>query len=241
MKTNHKSTLSATCQLFSRSVFLVAVVLIAFSTEAQNLFVSSYYWNTIFEFTPGGVQSTFYSGLNYGAGLAFNSAGDLFVANFGELIPNNTITKITPDGVESTFASGLDNPNGLAFDSAGNLFVANGNGGTITKITPDGVESTFASGISGVLTGLAIDSVGNLFVADAFNFGYESGTIIKITPDGIQSTFASGLTSPDGLAFGPVPEPSALAMLAAGAGAFLARRCRRNLGKVSPNSSPDEQ
>jgi hypothetical protein len=58
-----------------------------------------------------------------------------------------------------------------------------------------------------------------------------SGTITEITPGGIQSTFASGL-SPTDLAFQgetlPVPEPSALGLLAVGATALLVRS-RRNL------------
>ena len=36
-------------------------------------------------------------------GLAFNSAGDLFVADFG----SGNIYEFTPGGAQSTFASGL--------------------------------------------------------------------------------------------------------------------------------------
>ena len=40
-------------------------------------------------------------------GLAFDTAGNLYVANAG----NNTITKVTPAGVTSTFvSSGLNDP-----------------------------------------------------------------------------------------------------------------------------------
>ena len=81
----------------------------------------------IYEFTPGGVQSTFASGLNYPAGLAFNSAGNLFVADIG----SGNIYEFTPGGVQSTFASGLNTPEGLAFNSAGNLFVADHGTGNI--------------------------------------------------------------------------------------------------------------
>ena len=54
------------------------------------------------------------------AGLAFNSAGNLFVGSAG----NGTITEITPDGTQSTFASGFYELCGLAFNSADDLFAA---------------------------------------------------------------------------------------------------------------------
>jgi hypothetical protein len=69
--------------------------------------------------------------------------------------------------------------------------------------------------------GLAFDSAGDLFEAD-----YGSGNIYEYTPGGAQTTFASGLSNPAGLAFQPVPEPSALGLLAVGAAAFLVRRHR---------------
>jgi len=170
------------------------------------------------------VRSTFASGLNAPYGLAFNRAGDLFEAD-----SSGNIYKFTPGGVRSTFASGFSAPNGIAFDSAGNLFVANdGNGGngngTIIKITPGGVQSTFASGLNNPQQ-LAFNSAGNLFEADFY-----SSSIYEFTPGGVQSTFASGLNLPTGLAFQgialPVPEPSALGLLGAGAALLLIRRHR---------------
>src|SRR5208282_395292 len=260
MKTKFKSSIRATCHLFGGAVCAGAVMLISTSAQAQNLFVSDYANDTvgsgnIYEYMPSGVQSTFASGLSGPAGLAFNSAGDLFEAD--ELSGN--IYEFTPGGVQSAFASRLPNPNGLAFDSAGNLFVSclGGQAGTqiIVKITPSGVQSTFASGLyypyalafdsagnlfecglggpnnyiyeftpSGIKTifstatlsgssGLAFNSTGNLFDVNPFY-----GNIFQFTPGGTRTTFASGLSSPSFIAFQgetlPVPEPSALALLA---------------------------
>ena len=82
------------------------------------------------------------SGLDDPAGLAFDAAGNLYVANYG----NNTISKVTPAGAVSTFvSSGLNDPAGLAFDAAGNLYVANYGNNTISKVTPAGAVSTFVS------------------------------------------------------------------------------------------------
>ena len=60
--------------------------------------------------TPAGVVSTFASGFNGPAGLAFDSAGNLYVAN-----DDGTVSEVTPAGVVSTFASGFNDPAGLAF------------------------------------------------------------------------------------------------------------------------------
>jgi DNA-binding beta-propeller fold protein YncE len=57
------------------------------------------------------VRSTFATGLNAPIGLAFNTAGNLFVANQGD----GTIDEITPGGIKNTFTSGLLFPEYLAF------------------------------------------------------------------------------------------------------------------------------
>ena len=145
--------------------------------------------------------STFVSsGLDAAEGLAFDSAGNLYVANFG----NNTIRKVTPAGVVSTFVDntqGLVGPDGLAFDSAGNLYVANEGINTISKVTPAGAVSTFISTGLNDPTGLAFDSAGNLYVS---NTGLGSGTTVsEFNSSGasVNPTFASGLNGPAGLAF----------------------------------------
>ena len=300
MKTKIRSPIN---DLFARAVCAAVFMMISLNTLAQNLFVDSYFNGTIVEITPGGVQSTFASGLSTPEGMAFNSAGDLFVAEFGAANGNyGSIVEITPGGVQSTFASGLNSPVALAFNSTGDLFVDSYSSGNILKITPGGVRSTFASGLyypegmafnsAGVLfvtsyssiyeftpggvqstfasglqypygvainsaddvveaddsettlneftpsgvkstvgsglfnvyNCLAFDNAGNLFAGEWGTGNGYNGTIVEITPGGVQSTFASGLYSPTALAFQPVPEPSALGLLAVGATALLVRR-----------------
>src|ERR1035438_8594198 len=123
MKTKFKSTIRAACQPFGAPVCAGALLLMAASAPAQNLFVANLgahqSGTTITEITPGGAQSTFASGLSSPEKLAFDSAGDLFEADTG----SGNIYKFTSGGVQSTFATGLSIPVGLAFDGAGNLFV----------------------------------------------------------------------------------------------------------------------
>ena len=132
--------------------------------------------------------STFASGFNNPAGLAFDAAGNLYVANAA----GGTISKVTPTGAVSTFvASGLSSPRGLAFDASGDLYVLNGGSNTVSKVTPGGEVSTFASGFNRP-TCLAIDAAGNLYVAN-----FDANTVSKVTPAGVVSTFvSSGLSGP---------------------------------------------
>jgi sugar lactone lactonase YvrE len=69
--------------------------------KAGDVFVSSQTSGAIYEYTPGGVQSTFVTlPTTQVNGLTFDSAGDLFAA-----ASSGGIYEITPGGGESTFAS----------------------------------------------------------------------------------------------------------------------------------------
>jgi hypothetical protein len=168
-----------------------AVLLTASIASAQNLFVADFSTDDIYEYTPGGVQSTFATGMNFPSAVAFNNAGDLFVGNSADNGPAGSITEITPGGTQSTFATGVD-PSDLASYN-GNLFVADYNSGNIYEYTPNGARSTFAGGFSFPLS-LAFNSVGDLFVGAGY--GNNNGTITEITPGGTESPFASGLSFP---------------------------------------------
>src|ERR1051326_1622166 len=114
------------CGLFA----CLTLLAIAKPATADLIYVANFSNNTIEKFTSGGVGSVFANtGLNGPAGLAFDSAGNLYAAN-----SNNTIEKFTPGGVGSVFANtGLNSPEGLAFDSSGNLYAANASNNTIEK------------------------------------------------------------------------------------------------------------
>src|SRR4029434_3039137 len=117
-------------------------------------------------------------------GLAFDAAGNLYVANIG-----NTIERFSPIGTPLLpFTSFfLNNPEGLAFDSSGNLFVANNGSDTIQVFSPSGTDlgSLPTVGLSGPI-GLAFDGDGNLYVVNNL-----TSTIEQITPDGTESLFAT--------------------------------------------------
>jgi len=131
-------------------------------------------------------------------GLAFDSSGNLYVANRGndaQGTDGDTVDKVTLAGVVTTFASTGERPWSDAFDSSGNLYVANHTSNTISKITPSGTVTTFAS-VGSDPSYLIFDSSGNLYEANE-----TSNTISKITPSGTVTTFASVGSDPAGLAF----------------------------------------
>jgi DNA-binding beta-propeller fold protein YncE len=165
--------------------------------------------NTIEKFDTNGVASVFAadpgdgSVLNSPAGLAFDQAGNLYVANNG----NDTIEKFTANGVASVFVSGdnspLSGPEGIAFGTNGALYVAN-DGNFIEEFPTNGPPINFVDSSSSYLydpAGMAFDTNGNLYVANAYTAEY-GPTIVKFDPAGNGSTFAStALDSPEYLAF----------------------------------------
>ncbi len=147
-------------------------------------------------------------------GLAFDSNGNLYVANY-----NDTILKFNSNGVSSVFAStGLNNPGGLAFDSKDNLYVANYGNNTIEKFNPSGAGSLFSS-TNALFEPIALtfDSSGNLYVANRRS----TGSILEFDPEGDMSVFASGFGDPAGIV-DDIPEPSPLLLAALGALSLIA-------------------
>ena len=133
-------------------------------------------------------------------GVAVNSAGDVFVADFGPTLANSTgatISQVGKDGSVSTFASGFVGASGNEFGPTGDLFQSNISGGFISRVDPAGNTSTFTNnGIVGPV-GIAVADDGTVYVADCGN-----NTIQQISPDGVTSTtIASGgfLNCPNGL------------------------------------------
>jgi sugar lactone lactonase YvrE len=169
--------------------------------QQGNLYVANYGIGAILKlqkigvtYVPGG---PFASGFTFPSDIAFDSSGNLFVVQPGN-VGNGSIYEITLQGTQSLFASFLASPISLAFDSQGNLFVGS-TSGFIYKFAPDGSKSIFAQGQFSA-TGLAFDANGNLF-ASYLDRSSQSWNIEEFAPNGDESTFATGLNNPVGLAF----------------------------------------
>jgi sugar lactone lactonase YvrE len=196
--------------------------------HAGNVYISDTLNNRVRMIAPGGTITT-YAGtgiagfggdggaassaqLNQPAGLAIDSAGNLYIADSY----NSAVRKVNPQGVISTVAgtggtegySGdggaatkatLVAPLGVAVDSSGNLYIAdyfgwirevNGSTGVISTLAGNGTSGYSGDGGNATSAqfynpvGVAVDSSGNVYVADSGN-----GAVRMVT-NGVITTIA---------------------------------------------------
>jgi sugar lactone lactonase YvrE len=149
------------------------------------LYVSSRAEGIVYRVGHTGVAQMYAEGLGIATGIAFDTAGDLYVGD-----RSGTIFKIrTPsaDASQETFVFATLEPSiaayHLAFDSKGTLYVTGpttASNQVIHAIDRDGDASVFYSGL-GRAQGLAFDADDNLYVAASL--AGDRG-IVRISPDG---------------------------------------------------------
>ena len=143
------------------------------------------------------------------AALAFDSGGNLYVADYG----NSTVRKITSSGTISTIAgtgtwgfggdggaatkATLASPVSLAIDSAGNIYIGDSGNANIRRIGTDGNIKTIASNVTA--QSLAVDSTGNLYFVDGVSPVVRkmlpSGSILTIAGNGTPGFTQDGITA----------------------------------------------
>jgi uncharacterized repeat protein (TIGR03803 family) len=158
--------------------------------------------NSVLKITnPGDVVSVFVGGpfstnVLDPKGLAFDTAGNLFVANSGGFIE-----KFDPQGNGIKFAT-LNQPIGLAFDSASNLYVSLYSTSKIVKYDALGNPAvTNSLTLHPYPYGIAMDTAGNLYVA-----GISDSSIEKRDPQGNITVFASSSSGLSATAFIAIQE-----------------------------------
>jgi uncharacterized protein (TIGR03437 family) len=198
--------------------------------SAGNLYIADSYNNRIRKVTNGVIATVAGNGtqgfsgdngpatsaqLNFGnggypVGIAVDSAGSLFIADFANYrirkVTNGVITTVAGNGTPGfsgdngpATSAQLNNRGGLAVDSAGNLYIADSGNARVRKVS-NGVITTVAGGGSSFgdngpatsaqlsVGGIALDSAGNLYIADFYNYRVRkvsNGVITTVAGDGV--------------------------------------------------------
>jgi sugar lactone lactonase YvrE len=153
------------------------------------------------------------AGLNSPTGVAFDSAGNMYIADYG----NERVRKVDTTGTITTFAgigavTGSDSGDGglatsaelgqvydVAVDGKGNVYIADSE--HVREVNSSGIVSTAAHGFFGTCNpaptpvasadvaanGFAVDSAGNLYIADK-----SADCVQELETDGMVSAVAGG-------------------------------------------------
>jgi len=168
-----------------------------------NVYVTDVGNDRVQKYTSDGTFILNWGGFNFPAGIAVNSAGDVYVVDQTFFIEKYTSTGtfILSWGGGGSGDGKFNFPEGMAFDSAGNVYVADVANDRVQKFTSTG---TFISKISGSIPtagvmnsprGVAVDSDDNLYVTDTDN-----NRILKFDSTGtFLLQWGSGPSSTDGL------------------------------------------
>ncbi|QEC49522.1 hypothetical protein FSW04_19410 [Baekduia soli] len=128
------------------------------------------------------------------AGVAYDAAGDLWVADTG----NDRVVELGPDGaVLLTAGAGIGTPAAIAAAPGGGALVTDTDGGRLLRVVPDGTTSVVRAGLSHPAA-VAVAADGTTYVADDTSVS-DAATGTAITGPGGSATW----DHPAGLAVSP--------------------------------------
>lgn len=173
---------------------------------AGDVFVSEYSAAAngyVDEFTPAGGNTpsrtlsaaSSPTGINQANGIALDTAGNLYVANFGGTIGVGVFSPGTSHAPAFTIATGVSGPASLTFDASGDLFVINYTADNITEYKPPFSSASVVAATFGSNTTLneplasVVDSAGNVYVAN-----YGNANVVEFAP-GAPTTVARTLAT----------------------------------------------
>jgi len=179
------------------------------AVATTNLYVANAGNNTVAVYTPdwnNGTMAktrTVYKNVNGPRSIAFDTLGDLYVAN-NTNITEYSETSATPNTVIATISTGVSNPKVIAIDSNNNLYVGNAGNNTVSKYAQLGggtVSSTPTwTASAGVSSPIAIAFQGNGYITVA-EAGNNTVTNYAMSTGANGRTISTGISNPQALAF----------------------------------------
>ena len=178
--------------------FFAPLAALAFLTSGTVWAQSNY---TITTILGNGNAST----LNAPAGVAVDSAGDVFVAAAQGIFESSTagvISMVAGGGTNFPGAGGpatsaqLNNPDGVAVDSSGNLYIAEYGNGPLMRVSGGIIYEQVTA--SNAYTDVAVDSTGNVYYSVNPGAVYKGSTLIAGT--GSAGCSGSQIGDPAGIA-----------------------------------------
>jgi hypothetical protein len=179
---------------------------------AGDVYIADTSNNRVVEVTAAGAASVLSTGslapVPYGCGsalcepfgVAVDSAGDVYIADFG----NNRVVEVTAAGAASVLSTGsliLAEPTGVAVECAGNVYIADFKNNRIVEVTAAGAASVLNTGSLARIPygcgsavcepfGVAVDGVGDVYIAD-----YGDNRVVEVSQSVNFGTVAVGSTA----------------------------------------------
>ena len=200
--------------------------------------------------------------LNYPTGIALDSSGNMYIADFLNLrirkVASGNISTVAGNGVLSFSGDGgqalsaqMNAPQGVVSDRAGNFYVSDTGNNVVRQVAKNGVITTIAgngtagsngdgsAGTGAQLNspaGLALDSSGNLYISDSLNAKVRkvssSGAITTVAGNGTPGFGGDGASA----ASAQLNTPLGLAVDASG-NLYIADFSNNRIRMVSPSGT----
>ena len=220
---------------------------------ASNLYIAEFEGHRVRKLTPGGKLTTVagtgvagWSGdgnratvaqINYPAGMAFDRAGALYVADSG----NHVVRKLYADGAIGSLGTAfggnpglaMSTPAAIAVDPAGTLYVGGPAAFVVRAFTTAGQWITY-TGIGDSVNDMTADLNGNLFIADGSRLRRmdPSGSFVTVAGDSYSYSVGDGGPA----TMGQLYQPSTLTLDSTG-NLFIADSGNERVRQVTPDGT----
>jgi streptogramin lyase len=144
--------------------------------------------------SPPGLLTTTDGGLDIPVGIAADTSGHIWVANYGGSSVTELDSSANPVGTQPITGGGITGPENLAIDSQGNVWIANYDGDSISELNSAGAPAAASPYVDPDQTvlgpyGIAVDPGDRVWVS---NFDdYSGDSITKLDISGANPVFAT--------------------------------------------------